>query len=1366
MSKYYGITEGLNVFLTELCHPYKNWGFIVKEARGYALDYFHLLNGHPKGREAANLYIDIFLDAIDNSQNSDVQTDATDNLLVFMQKIIRDSGKGLNRLLSSLCYGFDKILSLGEERFLLFVQSFYQINKLAIMLHGKNPPQEIYLSLNSLLARYLRCSYSYWLGEMDPFEWFMSEVSYHGVRSEDFERIFHPVTHHSLTNWHNELESALKANELDPIALLEGLTKLPGYRQIVETYREIPQKLLKAESDTGQGMYWKLVFLFRIMNCTGLYSIHEETLRDINRTLAWLINNTKPEHLEILIRKTFTILYQTVGKYPATALSCVDNMGKAIYKTDDSDLVVSFIESVVNLGFQTPDLKGIGDDWQMRVNSSHIKNIRTWMEIIEINPKWSKKLLSSLIIYLSLGGVYIKDTDLFPRDVTALLNSDIAPVYNLVKQLSRLFPTFFNDIGAEGQLRDISTKIDEISHRKDVLVHFLRKQSHVESSNQIINLMEATIEFWRTKDKKVLKPFVPLSIFSQIETEGQYIEGVYKIISRLFSKDKINRVSDLLKLDREVLPEVIFEAPGVSEVDRERVDLAITFYRLIYQKYNLGHLELRNYIKQIKPMAFPEMDRLQLVLDETDGRQKLIRLLAYLEKLKEIILSPEKYEIREDIYHKRHFTVDIPSMYGSYHEMKFDALGLTFRIESLVNVLFEELVEEVELELITRDTFSHIYDNLQLFYEALKLDGILSAEMESQMDLLARALGVRDFSFTQFLDVFRGISNAVRNIVNDYFNNIHEPNLINILNLMEPMSLLPKYRSVEPDIEKEKLIHRVTEVFLRDRISTSLGLQQLDLFLSRVMKTLFRQSDKLPSEGLRQLLNYHPNRAITPLNPVNSSVSGVIYLGNKGLNLVRLSRYGFPVPPGFIITTEVFRCKEVIDRYKPAEKNLEDQIASEISTLESITGKSFGKPDNPLLLSVRSGSPISQPGMMDTFLNVGINEDIVEGIIKLTGQEWFAWDCFRRFLQSYGMIFGLTRDDFDDIIARFKAKLGIPYKKDFSGKQMKRIALAYRDFIRENGITIEVSPLDQLYITIKKVFESWNTSKAKTYRKIMQISDDWGTAVAVQAMVFGNLSQQSGSGVVFTHSPRWSGDMVNLWGDFTLENQGEDVVSGLVKTLPISRKQAEEENREGETTLEVHFPELYQSIRNLAKDLIYNRKWGPQEMEFTFESPQKKDLYFLQTRDMAIRERKKVLSFAATPDSESRRIAHGIGVSGGAMTGRVVFNLQELQKWRKEEKDTSLILVRGDTVPDDIREIYGADGLLTARGGSTSHAAIVAHRLGKTCVVGCANLICNEKESSCSLDGVRLNSGDWVSIDGREGSVYQGKMDIEEFARR
>jgi pyruvate,orthophosphate dikinase len=277
----------------------------------------------------------------------------------------------------------------------------------------------------------------------------------------------------------------------------------------------------------------------------------------------------------------------------------------------------------------------------------------------------------------------------------------------------------------------------------------------------------------------------------------------------------------------------------------------------------------------------------------------------------------------------------------------------------------------------------------------------------------------------------------------------------------------------------------------------------------------------------------------------------------------------------------------------------------------------------------------------------------------------------------------------------------------------------------------------------------------------MGISDDWGTAITVQAMVFGNFSRESGAGVFFTHNPRWSGDMLTLWGDFTPWNQGEDVVSGLVRTYPISIKQAEIENRESDTSLETLFPEIYKTIRNWSKDLVYERQWSPQEMEFTFESPDTKDLYCLQTRDMVMRERKKAYSFDSAQEKPVKFLGHGIGVSGGAMTGRIVFSLEEIQHWRKTEPETSLIIVRGDTVPDDIKEINEADGLLTARGGSTSHAAIVAHRLGKTCVVGCANLVCWERQRACSLNQKSLKSGDWVSIDGLEGSVYSGQMKIK-----
>jgi len=250
--------------------------------------------------------------------------------------------------------------------------------------------------------------------------------------------------------------------------------------------------------------------------------------------------------------------------------------------------------------------------------------------------------------------------------------------------------------------------------------------------------------------------------------------------------------------------------------------------------------------------------------------------------------------------------------------------------------------------------------------------------------------------------------------------------------------------------------------------------------------------------------------------------------------------------------------------------------------------------------------------------------------------------------------------------------------------------------------------------------------------------------------------------VIFTHNPRWSGDVLKLWGDFTTANQGEDVVSGLVRTMPISLFQQEIEMRETDVTLETHFPEIYRELKRWAHALIDDHGWSPQEIEFTFEGPSAADLYMLQTRDMAIRESPKVLAFDFEAPLHDRLLGHGIGVSGGAMSGRLVFSLEEIEAWRVREPATRLILARTDTVPDDIREINAADGLLTERGGLTSHAAVVAHRLGKTCVVACANLVCNEREKTCTFPSAVMGPGSPISIDGHEGSVYQGIIRVKE----
>jgi len=1360
MKKYFGLTESVNTFLSELCHPYRNWGFIVQEARGLSLDYFYLLQSHDQGPTAALLYVEIFTDAVHLSPDEAVRREAVDNLLLFLEKIASDAGPQLPRFVAVLDDAFGRINAWEPKEFFLFLKSYYQINRIAKQLLDGNPGTiSAFRSLCNMVERFYRETYAFWLSQPDPQVWFEEEAEDLDANIK-LDDIFEPITHHHIQSWQNELTEII-ADPGEPLIVLQMLAHLPGYNDFVEHYRTVPRALFEAGKPIRRGNHWKILFLFHSMNIPGLAMIREETLREINRAVSWLIANSTHQRVHVLIEKTFKILKERSWQYPATALNCVLTMGKGVYKTDDGDLVRTFIDAVVDLGFQTPRIQGVGNDWQIRANPAHLLNIRTWLELIELNPKWSTRLLSSLIIHLSLSGVLIKDTDLFPRDITRLLNSPIGPTYNLAKQLMRLFPAFFNDIGAEGELREISTRLDEMTRRRDVLIHFLRKQSHVESSNRIIGFMEATIRFWLTREKEALKEYIPPILYQQVETRGPYVDGVHRALAGLQDQG-VKIPHQLRNINPEQLGEGISRIPEISARDRERVHLLVAFYQLLHHKYKLDFIKIHAHIESLRAAALPNLDALEGALAETDLKSKIDQLLTFMDGLKGTILSPEHFPVTADIYKKRHFTVDIPSMYGSYHEMKFDSLGLTFRIEALVNVLFEELVESIDLRLITKATIFDIYDRLRLFQHALTLDGLRSVEFERQLELLAHSLEVRGFTFTQYLDIFKGFAQSVQNIINDSFQNTHAANLNHILGVIPMDQILDKYLPRENETDGERLQHRVSEIFFREQIALSLGLQQLDRFLTRILNVLYHQSEKLSGDKLRSLLLYDPERAMTPLFPVNQRIAGVIHLGNKGANLVRLKELGMPIPPGFVITTEVFRCREIVADYPPAQANFYDQVRRQISRLEKVTGEKFGSRENPLLLSVRSGSAISQPGMMDTFLNVGLNESIAQRLAEKSGNPWFAWDNYRRFIQCFGMAMGIARDDFDWIISHFKGKARLSFKRGFTGGQMREVALAYKAYVQEKGFTVMEDPWDQLNLTINTVLNSWQSRKARTYRRIMGISEDWGTAVTVQTMVYGNRSRQSGTGVVFTHNPRWAGDTLRLWGDFTIGNQGEDVVSGLVNTLPISILQQESEMRPTDITMETHFPEIYHALYTWAVELVDNRGWSPQEIEFTFEGPGLEDLYLLQTRDMAMRSRKKILTFDFDGLAEDRFFGHGIGVSGGAMSGRVVFDLDEIEQWREKEPQTSLILLRSDTVPDDIREIHAADGLLTARGGLTSHAAVVAHRLEKTCVVGCGNLVCDEQVKQCYFNGQTVSSGEFISIDGHEGSVYQGFVPVDE----
>lgn len=1378
VEKYRGIHSRLEGLLYEICHPYRNWNIILPLLRSFVLKNFHHYVKTDYGPEAFKLFSGLFFEAVEDSLKNSM----------LLSQIFEAQWDWIDKLAGQLdSAGLSSFERVFNELFSRFIDLHHaHPDTLIHLIHGRQSVKRVIEKLkrrvddldlafnlqpaSRLVKVALKINYEYWLNEDDPLSWFAqrSQLREDQLPGKD---IFSRVSHQVLQDYSQKLEEIIIGE--DPSSALDELFSLPSHIELVRLYKEIPYYLGQmAGSDevvdqAGENEQdhpaenLKLLFMFKIMDTGGLHLIHEETLREINSSLVILVRRQSFEEIEEFLITTFELLKVNVRKYPHTSLQCIQVLGGEVFKRGNSRMVEAFLWGVVRFGFQPANVSGVDEDWQPIINPAHLNNIRVWLHLIMQEPKWCSTLFSALIIHLKLTGTCVKDTDLFQRDITELLNQPIEPIYNLTKQFTKLMPVFFNEIGAEGELRDVSTELDEIHRRKDVLIHFLRKQSHVESSNLIVDFIRAIFGFWKSQDKQALSSYIPAEVYTQVENEGRFVDDLSKIVNRVFSQFGLEQIDEIIQLDQKALAAFVDQQQDCRPEERRRFLLLVRMFQLIHRKYNLGFQELRLELQKAADEGFPEMEPLLARLDENDTLGILEATLDALEKLKEIILSPEHFEAREDIYYKRHIAVDIPSVYGRYREKKFDSLSLTFRLENLANIHLEMLPATVNLSFITKATFYSIQDCLILFRRALHIEGIASRKLDTYLALLISSLKIRRFSYTQYLDIFRGLSEGVKDVIYAYYTNIHQKNLSLVIPQIGGEDLLPRYKTLWNEAEMGNTVHSISEGFLRDLIASAFGLQQLDNFILRIIQTLESQREVLDERTLDLLMTYNPENAISLLDKVNPYTFDLIHLGNKGFNLITLVEDKKHVPPAFVITTEVFRCREVIFGFSKARQEFMQQIRTALNDIEEQTGKIFGSSEKPLLLSVRSGSAISMPGMMATVHNVGQNSDLVQEFIDEHGNEYFAWDNYRRFLQSWAMISGVEREDFQELMDEAKNRHNVVLKRQFTPQQMKELALSYQKLVRQRGLGIPDDPWLQLVGAIEMVLDSWDNQQAIDYRRIMDVSPAWGTAVIVQAMVFGNRSEGSGSGVLFTAHPYRKVQRVALWGDYAYQDQGEDIVSGLVTSHPISIEQAALDGRSGEETLEIKFPEIYQELLSISRELVYDKRWSPQEIEFTFEGPDAEDLYILQTRDMITIKQKELLNvFEESPVLENSMLAKGIGVSGSALSGKAVFTYEDIELLRAREPETPLILIRQDTVPEDITIISLTDGLLTSRGGQTSHASVVAVRLEKTCVVGCKQLRVYERYAE--VDGHRIEFGDHVSIDGRIGLLLKGSHPVRE----
>ncbi|MCE5264582.1 MAG: pyruvate, phosphate dikinase [Deltaproteobacteria bacterium] len=1354
----YGVSKRTEEMLVELNHPFVNWDYLLTQLKDLSTGDFYDFNHHEEGLSALNLFADIYLTIISSSGDGAIRESAVRYCFEFLSTILSNSGDLLERNAALLSPVFRTLADLSLTQEPLLSKSSSQAKEIAGLILKDRVRTDL-RELRRLLSSAFKSTYLYWLTQPDPAQWLPADSETAADR-DAYREMISPLSHSHIRELLTQLREIDDRAVTDADSLLPYL-EMPDHAQIANGYLVIADALERSCAFEGRHCLVKLNFLFNMMSVAGLSDLHSAGLIEINRCLGRALKEEDQQTVHEFIRKVFRLLKSTPSRiqHRSSIIDCITTLAREVFEANSHPLVDTFIEELVAFGFQHPDLKGATAEWQIQVNPAHVQNIRSWLEIISLKPRWTKKLLSALIINLKVRGVFIRDTDLLQKDISRLLNADILPAYNLVKQLLRIFPVFFTEIGAEGELRTISTAVDELSSRNDRLIYFLRKQSHVESNSRLVRFIEDIFRYWNSGEASFLREHLPPEVYSEVHPAGEYFDDLHTIFGHLFQKIH-GDVQQLLEWDNEEIAKAIRRVSGVNAREKERAELMIRFYQLIYKKYFHQHVDILKDLEDSCLLDLRKIRSLRRALQKCDYHKSLTLVLAMLAVLRDKILSPQKTEYFENIYYKRHIAAGIPSMYGTYREEKFEAMGLTLRIEGFATMLFERLVESLNLKFITKSTLLKIHEYLWLYIKALELEGLATEGLVAKLRYITSALQIRQFSIDQYIDIFQFIAKGIQDITRDYYIDAHRSNLPVIIGRMLDGEESLSGKAIPP--KDQKLFYQHSENFVRSVIASAFGLQVLDNFVNAIIRTLSAELKKFKDnkEILNLVMAYIPELAISTLHRKNKEADNQILIGNKAYLLKELISFGLPVPPGFIITTEVFRGYEGVIGYKHIYKDLKRRIFERIKELERITGKTFGDPRNPLLLSVRSGATISLPGMMCSFLNVGINEQITEGFSRKEEHHWAAWDSYRRFLQTWAMFQGIDRNIFDEIMKSHKSRYAVTKKFMFNPEQMKQLALSYKEAIVRRGIRILDNPYRQLEHAILDVFASWHSEQARIYRHQMHLSDEWGTAVIIQAMVFGNLNERSGSGVIFTRDPKGSSQDVAINGDFIFCVQGEDIVSGLVETYPISEKQRISERRESLISLEMKFPEIYNELVRIAELLVYEKGFNQQEIEFTFENDTKKGLYILQTRDMVQRGTDKVRTFVGEADLERTFLGMGIGISGGALTGRAVYSEEEIEYFRQKEPETSLILIRPDTVPDDVGIILKADGILTARGGGTSHAAVTIPQLSKVGVVGFNKLHVYESEGYSKLDGRTIRGGDFISIDGWSGAVYAGKHEI------
>ncbi len=1003
-------------------------------------------------------------------------------------------------------------------------------------------------------------------------------------------------------------------------------------------------------------------------------------------------------------------------------------LARSILRFGQSDLVTLYLDSVRSILIPSARVRGISQDtWAELVNPIHLEQLNRFMELLEVGGDVLESILVHVSANLLVGGVLIPDDRIFQRRVSAYLNSlamkgKFLLNYLLLTQL----PIYFNDVGAVNKIRDYSTEID--SWGNDAIIYFLRKQVHVNASSNNVRLVENIMRSWVMLDPSVLKDVVAADIAAK--ADRGFMERYAAVINPFFRNfgvldEKGLHLEEILKLGDDEIDNSLQTGKGSDDEAIIKVKLLCKLYKEISRKYSLVNKD--NVIHDVHTGLLNQVDRLK--------------------ELTEIILSPERTDPHESLYFKRHIAFGIPSVLGTYHERKFDALCDLVRIGRELPIYLETIISEVEKNGSTAKSKESLdwIRSLGAAWQALKQYGMRNVRIDEFLIVIEHG----ELSSTQIIDVLKMWQKELGWLVSSVNRTFYRA-LWDILikfpredlagNLMVLNTALPFFTG------------KAVDTALRDILSSIPGLVESDRLLNAIITGLRSHKErKLPGEirgfNLKQGWEFYDIHALSMQDGLRLGPR----LGNKAKNLILAKEMGLNVPAGVVLPADQavsLSCEHDITAYL-------NYLHRAVGAIEARTGKTFGGARHPLLISVRSGSYISMPGILNSILYCGINEGTVDAFIGENGNHVLGWDSYRRFIEHYGMfVLDLPRDFFETITQEYMGAHSLHAGDLGDEAHLQAIVRVYKARLHERDLLVPTDVYEQLLRCVNAVYKSWNSDRARQFRHATDTSEAWGTSVTLMEMVPGN-QEGSGASIFFTRNPA-TGEQ-SVYGE-TMENaSGDDLVSGRTIGRPLSQGQ-EPRNQK---SLEESDPELFRLHQKLARTIEETFGNLPQEVEVTYtrDLSGAPHLFVLQTRRME--EKREIAgTFDVICKMEERVIGKGIGANGGALSGVASFaDTPEMIEILSRKSGMPVILIRKTANTDDVSLMPVIKGIITASGGVTSHGAVLAQTFGLTAVVACIDLkidVDAQESPSAFIGTTRIQEGTLLSIDGRTGLVFFG----------